>query len=158
MSREPLISVITVCYNSAATLARALQSVVDQDWGRVEHIVIDGASTDGTGAILESFASRLSTILSEPDKGIYDAMNKGLDRASGDIICFLNADDSYASNKVLSQVAQLMNEQCLDAVIGDVGFFQEENPNRMIRRYRSDRFTGAARLGLDAGASRAFSA
>lgn len=141
MSREPLISVITVCYNSAATLARALQSVVDQDWGRVEHIVIDGASTDGTGAILESFASRLSTILSEPDKGIYDAMNKGLDRASGDIICFLNADDSYASNKVLSQVAQLMNEQCLDAVIGDVGFFQEENPNRMIRRYRSDRFT-----------------
>jgi glycosyltransferase involved in cell wall biosynthesis len=138
---ELRISVITVCHNSAPTLERALQSVADQEWEEVEHIVVDGASTDNTSEILERFRSRLAYVISEPDMGIYDAMNKGIDQANGDIICFLNADDSYASNEVLSQVAQLMNEQSLDAVIGDVGFFHEKDPSRMIRRYRSDRFT-----------------
>lgn len=141
MQAYPLISVITVCYNSAATLGRALQSVADQDWTRVEHIVIDGASRDGTGGIIEQFRSRLAHVLSEPDEGIYDAMNKGLDRASGDIVCFLNADDQYASNSVLSRVATLMYQHHLDALMGDVGFFHEANPLRMVRRYRSNHFT-----------------
>lgn len=141
MQAEPLISVITVCYNSAATLARALQSVADQDWPRVEHIVIDGASKDETAEIIEQFRPCLAHVLSEPDKGIYDAMNKGLDRASGDIVCFLNADDQYASNSVLSRVAMLMYEQQLDALMGDVGFFHEADPQRMVRRYRSNHFT-----------------
>lgn len=140
MNTEPLISVITVCYNSAATLTRALQSVADQDWPKVEHILIDGASTDGTATIIERFRPRLAQVLSEPDKGIYDAMNKGLDRAGGDIVCFLNADDQYASNQVLSQVATQMREHKLDALMGDVGFFHENEPTRMVRRYRSDRF------------------
>ena len=141
MQTDPLISVITVCYNSAATLARALQSVVDQDWPRVEHIVIDGASKDDTAAIIEQFRSHLTHVLSEPDEGIYDAMNKGLDRARGDIICFLNADDRYATNKVLSRVATLMHKQQLDALMGDVVFFHETDPQRMVRRYRSNHFT-----------------
>lgn len=141
MQADPLISVITVCYNSAATLGRALQSVADQDWGRVEQIVIDGASRDGSAEIIEQFRPRLAHVLSEPDKGIYDAMNKGLDRASGDIVCFLNADDQYASNSVLSRVAMLMYEQQLDALMGDVGFFHEADPQRMVRRYRSNHFT-----------------
>lgn len=141
MQAYPLISVITVCYNSAATLGRALQSVADQDWTRVEHIVIDGASRDGTAGIIEQFRSRLAHVLSEPDEGIYDAMNKGLDRASGDIVCFLNADDQYAENTVLSRVATLMYQQHLDALMGDVGFFHQANPQRMVRRYRSNRFT-----------------
>lgn len=141
MQADPLISVITVCYNSAATLARALQSVADQDWPRVEHIVIDGASKDDTARIIEQFRPRLAHVLSEPDEGIYDAMNKGLDRATGDIVCFLNADDQYAANTVLSRVATLMHEYQLDALIGDVGFFHESNPQRMVRRYRSNRFT-----------------
>ena len=134
------ISVITVCYNSASTLARALQSVADQDWPKTEHIVIDGASADGTAEIIEHFRPRLAHVVSEPDNGIYDAMNKGLDRASGDIICFLNADDQYAYPQVLSRVAAQMQEQDLDALMGDVGFFHEHDPKRMIRRYRSDRF------------------
>ena len=141
MQTDPLISVITVCYNSAATLARALQSVADQDWSRVEHIVIDGASKDETAGIIQQFRSRLTHVLSEPDEGIYDAMNKGLDRACGDIICFLNADDRYATNKVLSRVATLMHKQQLDALMGDVGFFHETDPQRMVRRYRSNHFT-----------------
>lgn len=141
MQAYPLISVITVCYNNAITLGRALQSVADQDWTRVEHIVIDGASRDGTELIIEQFRSRLAYVLSEPDKGIYDAMNKGLDRASGDIVCFLNADDHYASSSVLSRVATLMRNQQLDALIGDVGFFHGANPHFMVRRYRSNHFT-----------------
>jgi glycosyltransferase involved in cell wall biosynthesis len=134
----PLISVITVCYNSADTLSRALQSVVDQDWPYVEHIVIDGASNDKTAEIIEQFRSRLSYFLSEPDEGIYDAMNKGLDRAHGDIICFLNADDQYAHSHVLSEVANHIHDA--DALMGDVGFFRSAEPMRMVRRYRSDRF------------------
>lgn len=141
MLTEPLISVITVCYNSAATLTRALQSVADQDWPFVEHIVIDGASKDETAEIIDRFRTKLAHIVSEPDKGIYDAMNKGLDRASGDIVCFLNADDQYASNSVLSQVAMLMHEHQLDALMGDVGFFHKSDSQRMVRRYRSNHFT-----------------
>jgi glycosyltransferase involved in cell wall biosynthesis len=141
LQAEPLISVITVCYNSAATLTRALQSVADQDWPHVEHIVIDGASKDETSAIIDLFRAKLAHIVSEPDKGIYDAMNKGLDRVSGDIVCFMNADDHYASNSVLSRVAMLMHNHQLDALIGDVGFFHEADPQRMVRRYRSKHFT-----------------
>ena len=115
--------------------------MADQDWPHVEHIVIDGASKDETAEIIDRFRAKLAHIVSEPDEGIYDAMNKGLDRASGDIICFLNADDQYASNSALSRVATLMHEHQLDAVMGDVGFFHESNPQRMLRRYRSNHFT-----------------
>ena len=141
MKEEPIISVISVCYNSELTLARALGSVSMQDWPKVEHIVIDGASTDGTGEIIKEFRPKLTKIISKPDKGIYDAMNRGLDLAGGDIICFLNSDDYYASKNVLSRVATQMRNQNLDALIGDVGYFYESQPDRMVRRYRSDRFT-----------------
>lgn len=115
--------------------------MADQDWTRVEHIVIDGASKDETAEIIDRFRTKLAHIVSEPDKGIYDAMNKGLDRASGDIVCFLNADDQYASNSVLSRVAMLMYEHHLDALMGDVGFFDKSDSQRMVRRYRSNHFT-----------------
>lgn len=137
---NPTISVITVCYNSAGTLERALQSVVGQDWPHVEHIVIDGASKDCTAEILARFRPHLAHVTVEPDKGIYDAMNKGLAHATGDIICFLNADDQYASPTILSQVAQQMVDHRLDALMGDVAFFHMGMPGEMVRRYRSDRF------------------
>jgi glycosyltransferase involved in cell wall biosynthesis len=134
------ISVITVCFNSSRTLERSLQSVAGQDWSAVEHIVIDGASSDGTKEILERYRSHLARLVSEPDNGIYDAMNKGLAHATGDIICFLNADDKYASPNVLSWVASRMEEYNLEALMGDVGFFHEGNSTQMVRRYRSERF------------------
>ena len=112
-----------------------------QDWPKVEHIVIDGASTDGTGKIIKEFEPKLAKIISKPDQGIYDAMNKGLSLTGGDIICFLNSDDYYASPNILSRVATQMQKQNLDALIGDVGFFHETQQYRMVRRYRSDRFT-----------------
>lgn len=135
------ISVITVCYNSARTLERTLQSVSGQDWPNVEHIVIDGGSSDGSADILAAFRSRLAHVVSESDHGIYDAMNKGLAYAQGEIVCFLNADDHYATSQVLSQVATKMQAKNLDALIGDVGFFHEGSPQRLVRRYRSDRFS-----------------
>jgi len=134
------ISVITVCYNSELTLSRALQSVVDQDWSNIEHILIDGASRDGSLEIIDRFRSHLVHVVSEPDNGIYDAMNKGLDLASGDIVCFLNADDHYSHQKVLSQVAKQMIDHNLDALMGDVAFFHPHEPTRIIRRFRSNRF------------------
>lgn len=139
------ISVVTVCFNAAKTIAQTIESVACQLHPDVEHIVIDGASTDGTIDIVHGYSGRLALVLSEPDEGIYDAMNKGLDRASGDIVCFLNANDQYASNSVLSRVATLMHQEQLDALMGDVGFFHEADPQRMVRRYRSNHFT-AARL------------
>ncbi len=141
MAIDPLVTVITVCYNSASSLERALKSVAIQDWPKVEHIVIDGGSTDDTLAILECYKNHLAQVVSEPDEGIYDAMNKGLDRATGDIVCFLNADDQYVSNHVLSRVAKHMQEHQLDALLGDVAFFNSTDPTRMVRRYRSGRFT-----------------
>jgi glycosyltransferase involved in cell wall biosynthesis len=141
MVTNPLVTVITVCYNSADSLERALKSVAMQNWPKVEHIVIDGGSTDDTLSILERYQNHLAHVVSEPDKGIYDAMNKGLDRASGDVVCFLNADDQYASSHVLSLVAKQMQAHELDALLGDVAFFHSTDPTRMVRRYRSDRFT-----------------
>ena len=135
------ISVITVCYNSAKTLERTLRSVVEQDYQDVEHIVIDGGSSDGSADILATYRTGLAHLVSEPDHGIYDAMNKGVALARGEVICFLNADDHYASPKVLSQVARKMQAQKLDALMGDVGYFHERSPQRIVRRYRSDRFT-----------------
>lgn len=140
MNSEPLISVITVCYNSGATLERALQSVARQNWPKVEHILIDGASNDRTSEIIERFRPMLAKVVSEPDEGIYDAMNKGIDLANGDIICFLNADDQYTSEHVLSQVATQMRDYKLDALMGDAAFFNEQGTTRIVRRYRSDHF------------------
>ena len=134
------ISVITVCFNSARTIERTLQTVAEQDWPAVEHVVIDGASTDGTREILERFRSHLAHLVSEPDKGIYDAMNKGLTLATGDIVCFLNSDDHYASANVLSLVASRMQDHNLDALMGDVVYFNERDSSHIVRRYRSDRF------------------
>jgi glycosyltransferase involved in cell wall biosynthesis len=134
------ISVITVCYNSAKTLERTLSSVAEQTWTNKQHIVIDGASQDGSLEILNRHKHQLDYVLSEPDAGIYDAMNKGLLQVNGDIICFLNADDYYTSDKVLSFVASAMSLNNLDALTADVDFFHENKPERIVRRYRSDRF------------------
>jgi glycosyltransferase involved in cell wall biosynthesis len=134
------ISVITVCFNSEKTIDRMLKSVAEQDCLKVEHIIIDGGSTDNTNLIIEKYRSNLSYVKSEPDEGIYDAMNKGLYVASGEIVCFLNADDYYSSANVLSAVYDKMQSKQLEALMGDVAFFHENKPTKIVRRYRSDRF------------------
>jgi glycosyltransferase involved in cell wall biosynthesis len=137
------ISVITVCYNSADVLDITLRSAYSQGYSNVEHIVIDGASTDGTPALLDTHREWISKMVSEPDYGIYDAMNKGLRIATGDVVGFLNAGDRYAHPDVLQQVANQFDANDADAVFGDVTFFRPSRPDRVVRRYHSGRFTPA---------------
>lgn len=114
--------------------------MADQAHTKVEHILVDGASTDGTLEIIERHRDKLARVISEPDRGIYDAMNKGVQAASGDVIGFLNADDVYAHHDVLAVVAETMARNHLDALFGDVGFFHSNNPSRIMRRYSSALF------------------
>jgi len=134
------ISVITVCYNSQATLQKAIDSVASQRGVAIEHIVIDGGSRDATLDIIRHNAARLAYWVSEPDNGVYQAMNKGLQRATGDVIAFLNSDDVYSDEEVLARVAQRMDAQGLDALYGDVAFFKPEAPDTVVRVYDSSRF------------------
>ena len=97
------VSLITIAYNSAETIEDTIKSIVAQDYSNIEYIIIDGGSTDNTLSIIDKFKDSISTIISEPDKGIYDAMNKGVQNATGDIVGILNSDDIYADNKVVSK-------------------------------------------------------
>ncbi len=134
------VSVITVARNSAATLKDTLCSVAGQSHTDIEHIIVDGASTDNTLEVIKRHGSHVSAFVSEPDEGIYDAMNKGLSLATGDVVGFLNADDCYSDTGVLECIASNMEEKKLDVLYGDVAFFREDAPERIVRRYRSDRF------------------
>lgn len=129
-----------MAFNAARTIAETLQSVASQTHVETEHIVVDGASTDGTLDIIARCSSHIATIVSEPDRGIYDAMNKGLAMATGEIIGFLNADDVYAHECVLERVSGIMAENDLDALFGDAEFFNPDRPDQPVRRYRSERF------------------
>ncbi|MDP3123160.1 MAG: glycosyltransferase family 2 protein [Thiobacillus sp.] len=134
------ISVITVCFNAMNTIADALASVETQTHADIEHIVVDGASTDGTLDVIKRHGKRVARLVSEPDQGIYDAMNKGLLLATGEIIGFLNADDVYADAGVLERVSAIMEAEKLDALFGDAEFVSPTRPDRSVRRYRSERF------------------
>jgi len=135
------ISVITVCFNSGRTLGEALRSVRAQTHPQVEQVVVDGASTDDTLAVVASEGLPGLRLVCGPDTGIYDAMNKGLALASGEVLAFLNSDDHYASPEVLAHVAQALDaDSDLDAVLGDVVFFDPARAGRPVRRYRSARF------------------
>lgn len=135
-----LISVITVSFNAADTIAATLDSVACQSHADVEYIVVDGASTDGTLEVIKHHGTRVATLVSEPDSGIYDAMNKGLRQATGRVIGFLNANDIYAHSGVLALVSSTMEADNLDAVFGDVAYYKPHRSDRPMRRFRSDRF------------------
>ncbi len=135
------ISVITVVYNSAHTIADALNSVAQQTYSDIEHIVIDGGSSDGTVSVIESHRDALAHFVSEPDNGIYDAMNKGLRLASGDVVGFLNADDVYAHNEVLSRIAELHQDSSLDGCYANLVYFDDLNDSKVQRHWRSKDYT-----------------
>ncbi|HRY14896.1 MAG TPA: glycosyltransferase family 2 protein [Candidatus Competibacteraceae bacterium] len=131
------ISVITAVYNSRATLADALDSALAQDHPDTELIVIDGASTDGTRAVIQHYAGSLARVVSEPDRGIYDALNKGLRLATGEIVGFLHSDDRYADNQVLSRIAATLADPGIDACYGDLRYVRQEDTGRVVRHWRS---------------------
>lgn len=137
------VSIITVAFNSAATIAHCMQSVLDQSYSNIEYIVVDGLSKDNTLNIISEFeplfAGKMRWI-SENDNGIYDAMNKGLHMATGDVVGILNSDDFFTDNDVIEKVAQAFTDDKIDAVYGDVHFVRETNLSRCVRYYSSAGF------------------
>lgn len=138
---RPRVSVITVCYNSAKTIADTLESVHSQTYNNIEHIVVDGGSEDGTMDIVANVRETLGPVISEPDKGLYDAMNKGIRMASGDIIGILNSDDFYESEGVVeAAVAAFQTDSTIDLVFGDVVFVTPPDMKTVTRFYSAGHF------------------
>jgi glycosyltransferase len=134
------VSIITVCFNSAVTLADCLASVARQSHPDIEHIVVDGGSTDDSASIVSRFGSSVSNYINEPDDGIYDAMNKGLDASTGDLVGFLNADDLFANSECVANLVAACQEAECDAVYGDLWYVEAFDTGRIIRRWISGRF------------------
>ena len=134
------VSIITVCYNSAKTLEQTIESVLAQDYPQIEYIVIDGNSQDGTQEIIQKYQSSIAKTLSEPDRGMYDAMNKGIAMATGDVIGILNSDDVYMNNHVVSDLMAKMQEAQADVVFADLILVDERHLERILRYYDSGQF------------------
>ena len=135
------ISLITVVYNRVATIELTIRSVLEQSYTDVEYIVVDGASTDGTLDVIRKYENSISKIISEKDKGVYDAINKGLSIATGTVVGILHADDRFAHKEVLSQIANaFINNPGTDCIFGDVGFVKSNQPDKIIRNFSSSIF------------------
>lgn len=134
------ISIITVTYNVRETVGDCLASVAAQGYSDREHVVIDGASTDGTAEWLQANREQFAVLLSEQDQGIYDALNKGLERATGDVVGLLHADDVFADADVLTRVAEAFADPAVEAVYGDLVYVAREAPDRIIRYWQAGRF------------------
>jgi glycosyltransferase involved in cell wall biosynthesis len=135
------ISVITAVYNNRDSIADALDSALGQTHDDVELIVIDGASTDGTLDVLRGYGNRLAVLVSEPDQGIYDALNKGLRFATGEVVGLLHSDDLYADEHVLTRLTEAFADPGVDAVYGDLVYVSKDAPDRVVRYWKSGVFT-----------------
>jgi len=132
------VSIITVCYNSARTLQETIESVLTQSYQNIEYIIIDGNSTDATPAILTQYQNRIAHIVSEPDNGLYDAMNKGIALSTGEVIGILNSDDVLAHSGVIADLVNAFDFQT-DAICSDVHIFKDKKEN-VVRKYRCTRW------------------
>ncbi|HYC28988.1 MAG TPA: glycosyltransferase family 2 protein [Chitinophagaceae bacterium] len=133
------VSIITVTYNSAGTLRDTLESVRDQDYPNIEHILVDGASKDDTVKIIQAY-NHVAKYVSEKDRGLYDAINKGILMSTGDVVGILNSDDFFPHRKVISNMVKCFKENDADAVYGDIAFVRPENLQKVIRLYSSKKF------------------
>ena len=134
------ISIITPCYNSAETLEATILSVMQQDYKEVEYILIDGGSTDATLDVAAKYAGFISRLISEKDAGIYDAMNKGIALATGEIVGILNSDDFYTNNQVLSAVVREFSGSGAEALYGDLRYVDRRNTAKTIRYWKAGTF------------------
>lgn len=135
------VSIITVVYNNAATISSAIESVLKQTYDNIEYIIIDGKSTDGTMDVVNTYKDKIDVIVSEKDKGLYDAMNKGVEIASGDLVGILNSDDFFYDENVIKTIAEtFVANPDQDAVVGDIVFLNAKNENKILRRYSSKRW------------------
>lgn len=133
------ISIITATFNSSESLKSCIDSVVMQDYSSIEYIIIDGKSSDSTTEIVKNYQATYSYIkmVSENDSGIYDALNKGLALATGDVIGFLHSDDLFPSNTIISELTTKINDNNLDGIYGDLQYVTKENTNKIIRIWKS---------------------
>lgn len=127
------ISIITVCYNSAKTIEKTILSVLAQTYTNVEYIIVDGFSKDTTVDVIKKYGTQISKLISEPDKGLYDAMNKGIVLATGDIIGIINSDDIFNNETVLEEVAKFHQENTIDASVGNIVQFDQDG--KIVRKY-----------------------
>lgn len=131
------ISIITVVFNAEKTIQNTIESVLSQTYKNIEYIIVDGCSTDNTSKIISTYADRISKYICEKDDGIYDAMNKGIRIATGDIVGILNSDDFYVSDNILSTVANAFNSIDIDSVYGDLFYVDQDDTSKIIRRWKS---------------------
>ncbi len=137
---EIKISVITVCFNSEKSILDTLKSVNNQNWKNLEHIIIDGGSEDNTLNIINKFGDRVTKLISEKDRGIYNAMNKGISLADGDVIGFLNSDDFYCNSSILSEYGKKFTEdKKLDAIYGDIAYIKQNTDSgiHILRNWKT---------------------
>ena len=135
------LSIITVSYNSGNFIEKCITSVISQSYKNIEYIVIDNLSTDNTSKVLQKYSNNISLIVQERDKGVYDAMNKGIKFAKGDVVGFLNSDDFYADKEVLSKVVNKFNENpSLGACYSDLIYIDKINSSKIIRYWKSNQF------------------
>jgi glycosyltransferase involved in cell wall biosynthesis len=139
----PLISIITVSFNSEKTIERTLQSVTAQSYKNIEYIVIDGASKDGTLAIVERYRQAIAYFSSEPDRGMYDAINKGLRMAKGKVIGLMHSDDLFAHDAVVAEIAEQFADEKVNGIYGDAAFFSPNSSEKIVRVYSSAKFSPA---------------
>ena len=141
---KPKVSIITVCYNSAKTIEDTIQSVINQTYENIEYIIVDGLSTDNTLEIVNKYKDQIATIVSEKDAGLYDAINKGIGLATGEIIANLNSDDFYIDNNVIADVVAKMEETKSDTLYADLYYVDAIDTNKVVRNWVS----GAYKKGM----------
>jgi len=134
------VSIITVTLNSEKTIKDAINSVLKQTYENIEYIVVDGKSKDSTVEIVNSYGSKVNKFLSEPDKGIYDAMNKGIRLATGDVVGILNSDDFYIDENVIEKVVKAFEEKEVDSLFANLVFVRPNNLEKTVRLYNSSQF------------------
>ncbi|HKG07575.1 MAG TPA: glycosyltransferase family 2 protein [Pedobacter sp.] len=135
-----IVTIVTVVLNGADYIEECIASVMTQNYKKIEHIIIDGGSCDGTLDIIEQYKSRISYVTSEADEGMYDALNKGIAIAKGDLIGFLNSDDRLADQNVISSIVKQFNSQYCDAIYGNLNYVSRNNTEKITRKWESRQY------------------
>lgn len=140
------VTIVTVSFNNRETLEKTISSVYSQNFENLEYIVVDGKSTDGTKALLRQHDDKITEWISEPDEGMYDAMNKGIEMASGDVIGFLHADDFYTGPNVITNIVEVMKRERTDACYADLHYVDSKHTGKVVRRWNSGEYEDGAFL------------
>lgn len=142
------VSVITAVFNNLENIETCIDSILSQSYKDIEYIIVDGGSTDGTLDVIEIHRDKIAKIISEPDNGMYDALNKGIKLSTGDIVGFLHSDDLYAHKEVLKMVIDIFEKENVDSCYGDLLYVNKQDPNKVIRYWKSSHYKyGKFRLG-----------